>query len=68
MSKSAKSRSERKAGGEVQLWLRLPGQVRDALYATVIEAGLACVDEVLESRLRIFVTHELFNWDPGSAR
>ncbi|MGH6823867.1 MAG: IS256 family transposase [Methylocella sp.] len=49
MSKSAKSREERKAGGAGQLWLRLPGLVRDALYETVIEAGLACVDEVLEA-------------------
>jgi len=49
MSKSAKSREERKAAGEGQLWLRLPGLVRDALYDTVIEAGLACVDEVLEA-------------------
>ena len=48
MSKSAKSRSERKAGGAGQLWLRLPGLVRAALYETVIEAGLACVDEMLE--------------------
>jgi hypothetical protein len=33
------------------LWLRLPGLVREALYDTVIGAGLACVDEVLEAEL-----------------
>ena len=49
MSKSDKSRDARKAGGAGQLWLRLPGLVREALYDTVIEAGLACVDEVLEA-------------------
>ena len=32
-----------------QLWLHLPGMVREALYDTVIGAGLACVDEVLET-------------------
>ena len=31
-----------------QLWLQLSGMVREALYDTVIGAGLACVDEVLE--------------------
>lgn len=49
MSKSAKSKSGRKAAEEGQLWPRLPGLVRDALYETVIGAGLACVDEVLEA-------------------
>ena len=49
MSKSAKSRDGRKAGSTGQLWLRLPGLVREALYETVIGAGLACVDEVLEA-------------------
>lgn len=49
MSKNAKSKDERKAAGAGQLWLRLPGMVRDALYDTVIGAGLACVDEVLEA-------------------
>ncbi|HYL17709.1 MAG TPA: IS256 family transposase [Burkholderiales bacterium] len=47
MSKSAKSKGRREGASEGQLWLRLPGVVRDALYDTVIEAGLACVDEVL---------------------
>ena len=51
MSKNAKSKDERKAAGAGQLWLRLPGMVRDALYDTVIGAGLACVDEVLEMEL-----------------
>src|SRR6202049_5353477 len=49
MSKSAKSEDRKKAGDEGQLWLRLPGLVREALYDTVIGAGLACVDEVLEA-------------------
>ena len=49
MSKSAKSKGRKKAAGAGQLWLRLPGLVREALYETVIGAGLACVDEVLES-------------------
>ena len=49
MSESAKSESRRKAARPGQLWLRLPDLVRDALYETVIGAGLACVDEVLEA-------------------
>ena len=49
MSKSAKSTEGRKAASTGQLWLRLPGLVREALYETVIGAGLACVDEVLEA-------------------
>jgi len=49
MSKSAKSKGRKKAAGDSQLWLRLPGLVREALYDTVIGAGLACVDEVLEA-------------------
>src|ERR1700674_3425895 len=49
MNKSAKSKGERKAAGAGQLWLRLPGLVREALYDKVIGAGLACVDEVLEA-------------------
>src|SRR5271170_957305 len=48
MNKSAKSKDGRKAAGPGQLWLHLPGLVREALYDTVIGAGLACVDEVLE--------------------
>src|SRR6266481_2563812 len=47
MKKSAKSKDGRKAA-RGQLWLHLPGMVREALYDTVIGAGLACVDEVLE--------------------
>jgi putative transposase len=47
MKKSAKGEAGRKAAGG-QLWLHLPGMVRNALYDTVIGAGLACVDEVLE--------------------
>jgi putative transposase len=49
MSKGAKSEEGKKAGNEGQLWLRLPGLVREALYDTVIGAGLACVNEVLEA-------------------
>src|SRR5260370_26562963 len=48
MNKSAKSKDRRKAA-RGQLWLHLPGMVRGALYDTVIGAGLACVDEVLET-------------------
>src|ERR1700726_5274373 len=47
MKKSAKGRAGRKAA-RGQLWLHLPGMVREALYDTVLGAGLACVDEVLE--------------------
>jgi putative transposase len=49
MSKSAKNESHEKATAAGQLWLQLPGLVREALYDTVIGAGLACVDEVLET-------------------
>lgn len=48
MRKNGKSEPLRKAPGQGQLWLQL-GLVREALYETVIAAGLACVDEVLES-------------------
>jgi hypothetical protein len=47
MTKSAKDEGRRKAAPG-QRWLRLPGMVREALYDTVIGAGLAWVDEVLE--------------------
>jgi putative transposase len=47
MNKRAKGKDGRKAA-RGQLWLHLPGMVREALYDTVIGAGLACVDEVLE--------------------
>jgi hypothetical protein len=47
--KNAKSESLRKAVERGQLWLPLPGLVREGLYETVIAAGLACVDEVLEA-------------------
>src|SRR5947209_20057513 len=47
--KNAKSKPARKAAGQGQLWLHLPGLVREALYETVVAAGLACVDEVLEA-------------------
>src|SRR5579863_4421576 len=47
MTKSAKNEGGKKAAPG-QLWQHLPGMVREALYDTVIGAGLACVDEVLE--------------------
>src|ERR1700686_2283997 len=47
MKKSAKGKAGRKAA-RGQRWLQLSGMVREALYDTVIGAGLACVDEVLE--------------------
>ena len=59
MTKSAKSKNGKKAAGPGQLWLRLPGMVREALYDTVIGAGLACVDEVLE-RERIALCGERY--------
>jgi len=47
--KNAKSEPLRKAAEQGQLLLHLPGLVRQALYETVVAAGLACVDEVLEA-------------------
>jgi hypothetical protein len=47
--KNDKSEPLREAAGPGQLWLQLPGLVREALYETVIAASLACVDEVLEA-------------------
>jgi hypothetical protein len=47
--KNGKSKPIREGAGPGQLWLQLPGLVREALYETVIAAGLACVDEVLEA-------------------
>jgi hypothetical protein len=52
VGKNAKSQAIRKGAGPRQLWLQLPGLVREALYETVIAAGLACVDEVLEAERR----------------
>jgi hypothetical protein len=49
MSRSAKGKGRREAASEGQLWLRLAGLVGDALYETVIGAGLACVAEALEA-------------------
>ena len=49
MSKNDKDKSGSKGANAGQLWLRLPGLVREALYDTVISAGLACVDEALEA-------------------
>ena len=49
MKKNGKSEPRREAAGQGQLWLQLPGLVREALYETVIAVGLACVDEVLEA-------------------
>src|SRR6202795_1860214 len=47
MKKSAKGKDGRNAA-RGQRWLQLSGMVQEALYDTVIGAGLACVDEVLE--------------------
>ena len=47
MNKSAKSKDGMKVA-RGQLWLHLSGMVREALYDTVIGAGLACVEEVME--------------------
>jgi transposase-like protein len=49
MNKSAKGKGRKEAASAGQLWLRLPGLVGDALYETVIGAGLACVAEALET-------------------
>jgi len=49
MRKNGKSEPLGEAAGQGQLWLQLPRLVREALYETVIAAGLACVDEVLEA-------------------
>ena len=49
MRKNGKSQPLGKAVGQGQLWLHLPGLVREALYETVIATGLACVGEVLEA-------------------
>ena len=49
MNNRAKKKGGKKASSEGQLWLRLPGLVGEALYETVIGAGLACVDEALEA-------------------
>lgn len=49
MSKIGKRTGGREATGEGQLWLRLPGMVREALYETVIVTGVAWVDEVPEA-------------------
>ena len=49
MNKSAKGTDGRKAADGEQLWLRLSGMVREALYDTVMVTGLACVGEVLEA-------------------
>jgi hypothetical protein len=47
--KNGKTEPRRKAAGQGQLLLHLPGLVLEALYETVVGAGLACVDEVLEA-------------------
>jgi hypothetical protein len=47
--KNANSEPLRKAARQGQIWLHLPRLVREALSETVIAAGLACVDEVLEA-------------------
>src|SRR5271155_1610485 len=64
MNKSAKSKDRKKAA-RGQLWLHLPGMVREALYDTVIGAGLACVDEVLETE-RVALCGERYEHLSGS--
>src|ERR1019366_6343230 len=49
MNKSGKRTEGKKAADGEQLWLRLSGMVREAVYDTVMVTGLACVDEVLEA-------------------
>jgi len=49
MKKNDKGEPLRKAAGQGQLWLHLPGLVQKALFETVMAAGLACVDEVLDA-------------------
>src|SRR5216683_6921653 len=65
MDKSAKGKDGRKAAGAGQLWLRLPGLVREALYHTAVGAGLACVDEVLEAE-RVVLCGERYGVGPVS--
>ena len=49
MNKNAKSKVWKESRGRRTTMARLPRLVRAALYATVISAGLACVDEALEA-------------------
>ena len=44
-----RARVGRKSRNKVSCGCGLPGLVREALYETVIGAGLACVDEALEA-------------------
>jgi hypothetical protein len=48
-----------KLRGKGQPWLHLPGLVREVLDETVIAAGLACVDEVLEASEAGCVEHAI---------
>jgi hypothetical protein len=48
--KNGKSEPLGKAARQGQLWLHLPGLVGEALYETVIAAGLACVDDARPTR------------------
>jgi hypothetical protein len=68
MKKDAKRSDGRKVGEQGQLWLRLPSLVREALYDTVIGAGLACVNEVLEAERARFcgVRYRHHGLDPVS--
>jgi len=63
MNKSAKVGRE---GARGQLWLHLPGMVREALHDTVIGAGLACVDEALEMK-RVALCGERYEHSSGVA-
>jgi hypothetical protein len=53
MSKTAKSTEGRKAESTGQLWLRLPGLVRDALYETVIGAGGSSISQKRRCRIKL---------------
>src|SRR5579872_4722400 len=61
MTKRAKNEGGKKAAPG-QLCQHLPGMVREALYDTVIGAGLACVAEVLESNGRRRVASAMRIW------
>ena len=68
MSKSAKSTDGRRAGSAGQLWLRLPGLVREALHETVIGPGLACVDEVLKLSAWLYAESVTRRWSIARRR
>jgi hypothetical protein len=66
--KNGKSEQRKGAAGQGQLRLQLPGLVREALYETVIAAGLACVDEVLEAQNEVDYVDHAINTCLGARR